>query len=172
MRRPECTIDASCLIALDHLDLIPKLALLFARVWIPKAVRDEVSKRKATKNALRSALRNNAFLQRCDQYDKTSVEILATGVNRDRGEAETVQQASQIGAAALIDERKGRRLAEANSVTVHGVLWVLQSLYEQQLTTTTDTVLAIQSLRRRGYRLPKSAVEALLQRAGASGSSD
>lgn len=56
MRVPRCTIDSSCVIALDHLDLLPQLSLLVSRVLVPKAVREELLKRRATKRSVTSPL--------------------------------------------------------------------------------------------------------------------
>jgi hypothetical protein len=61
MRARRCTIDSSCVIVLDHLDLMPQLSLLFSIVLVPKAVRDD------------------AFLQRCDGYEKGTVDFLSSG---------------------------------------------------------------------------------------------
>jgi len=76
MRVPRCTIDSSCVIALDHLDLLPQLSLLFSRVLVPKAVREELLKRRATKDRLRSFFNEYAFLERCDDYEKGTVDFL------------------------------------------------------------------------------------------------
>ena len=38
----QCTIDTSCAIALDTLDLLPKLSWLFSRVLLPKALHKEL----------------------------------------------------------------------------------------------------------------------------------
>lgn len=48
MRVRSCTIDSSCVIALDHLNLVPQLSMLFAIVLVPKAVREDLFKRRAT----------------------------------------------------------------------------------------------------------------------------
>src|SRR5437899_3230547 len=52
MRSRRCTIDSSCIIALDHLQLVPQLSLLFSPVLVPKAVRKELFKRRVTKDRL------------------------------------------------------------------------------------------------------------------------
>jgi hypothetical protein len=74
--RERCTIDSSCIIALDHLDLLPKVSLLFSRVLVPRAVRQDLFKRRATKNRLRSLFDSYAFFERCDDYDKGAVDSL------------------------------------------------------------------------------------------------
>jgi hypothetical protein len=52
MRVRRSTIDSSCVIALDHLDLIPELSLLFSIVLVPKAVREDLFKRRVAKDRL------------------------------------------------------------------------------------------------------------------------
>src|SRR5262249_18584822 len=115
MRVRSCTIDSSCLIALDHLNLIPSLSVLFSRVLVPKAVRQDLFKRRATKERLQTIFDSYAFFQRCDEYERVAVDFLlseraAKGM-RDRGEVEAVVQAAQFGAAVVVDDRWGRQLA-------------------------------------------------------------
>lgn len=57
MREGRCTIDSSCVIALHHLGLLPQLSMLFSTVLIPKAVREELSKRRLSKDHLRFLFR-------------------------------------------------------------------------------------------------------------------
>jgi hypothetical protein len=72
--------------------------MLFAVVLVPKAVRAELSRRRATKDHLRFLFREYAFFQRCDDYDNGSVDFLLGERRReggtDRGEVEAAVQAS------------------------------------------------------------------------------
>ena len=106
MRELRCTIDSSWVIALEHLNLLPQLSFLFARVLVPKAVRKELFKRRGTKDRLRSLFDTYAFFQRCDGYDAGAVDFLlaerARQGMRDRGEVEAVVQASEFGAAVIV----------------------------------------------------------------------
>jgi len=116
MRPPICTIDASSVIALDHLGLLPQLSVLFSRVLIPKAVRTELYRRRATKDRLQAILDSYAFVERCDSYDKGAVDLLlsehaALGVE-DRGEAEAVVQAAEAGAVVIVDDPWGPTAGE------------------------------------------------------------
>ena len=79
MRARRCTIDSSCVIVLDHLDLMPQLSLLFSIVLVPKAVRDDLFKRRATKDRLQFLFDTYAFFQRCDGYEKGTVDFLSSG---------------------------------------------------------------------------------------------
>jgi predicted nucleic acid-binding protein len=169
MRSRRCTIDSSCIIALDHLQLVPQLSLLFSPVLVPKAVRNELFKRRATKDRLQLVFSTYGFFQRCDGYDQGAVDFLLAerarlGV-RDRGEAEAVVQASQVGAAVIVDDRWGRDLAARFDLDFHGTVWVLEQLHQLGLLSSTlRNCFAL--LRRRGMRLPWETVNELLLRVG------
>jgi len=134
MRAGRCTIDSSCIIALDHLDLVPQLSFLFSAVLVPKGVRKELFKLRATKDRLQAIFASYGFFQRCDGYEHGTVDILLAERTRegveDRGEVEAVVQASQYGASVIIYDRWGRELAERNDLDSHGTLWVLQRLHD------------------------------------------
>ncbi len=165
MRPLRCTIDASCVIALDHLDLLPKLSVLFDRVLLPKAVREELFKRRATKDRIQANLRDLAFLEACDRYDKAAVEVMLTyakrGPTKDRGEAEAVGQAAAVGASVIVDEKSGRRLAELFGLECHGTLWVLKRLFDLELLGPAEVTKGLDRLLERGVRLPRAAVASL-----------
>jgi predicted nucleic acid-binding protein len=165
MRSRRCTIDSSCIIALDHLDLVPQLSLLFSPVLVPKAVRSELFKYRATKNRLQFILSTYSFFQRCDGYDQGTVDFLLAerarlGV-KDRGEVEAVVQASQFGATVIVDDPWGRDLAARAALDFHGTMWVLQRFHQLGLLSSTlGECFAV--LRDRGMRLPWAMVNQLL----------
>jgi predicted nucleic acid-binding protein len=172
MSPPICTIDASSVIALDHLGLLPQLSFLFSRVLLPKAVRVELFRRRATKDRLKALLRRYAFVERCDDYDKGTVDLLlieraAVGLE-DRGEAEAVVQAAKLGAVVLVDDRWGRKLAERFGRDFHGTFWVLQRFYELGLCSSMATRNHFAELDRCGMWLPWGAVNEFLLEIGDS----
>lgn len=170
MRSPKCTIDSSCLIALDHLDLIPKLSLLFSEVLVPKAVRQDLFKRRSTKDRVRALFDQYAFFKPCNEYDKVAVDILLVERTRkglkDRGEAEAVVQAAQIGASVIVDDKWGRDLAASHAISCNGTLWVLKQLFNLQLIGPSDLKNHFLSLRRRRYFLPWEQVNDFLLQVG------
>jgi predicted nucleic acid-binding protein len=170
MRGRRCTIDSSCVIALDHAGLIPKLSVLFSKVLVPKAVREELFKRRVTKDRLQSIFANYAFVERCDGYDQGAVDLLLLEQSRqggqDRGEAEALVQAAQAGAVVVIDDRWGRDLAARYDLDCHGTLWVLEQLHQTSLVSGKEIREAVQSMRHRGIRLPWTSVDEMLVRIG------
>ncbi len=166
MRLPACTIDASSVIALDHLNLLPQLSFLFSRVLLPRAVQIELFRRRATKDRLKAVLDSYAFVERCDDYDRGTVDILlieraAQGVE-DRGEAEAVVQAAEVGAMVVVDDPWGRKLAESFGRDFHGTFWILKRLFELGLFSSAACRTHFAELFHRGIRLPKTSVNEFL----------
>src|SRR5947207_3063865 len=107
MRARRCTIDSSCVIALDQLELVLQLSLLFSSVLVPKAVREDLFKRRATKDRLQGLFQAYDFFKRCDGYEQGVIDFLLAqrardGGVQDRGEVEAVVQASQFGAIVIV----------------------------------------------------------------------
>jgi predicted nucleic acid-binding protein len=170
MRPRRCTIDSSCLIALDHLDLVPSLSWLFSAVLVPKAVREELFKQRETKDRLQALFSAYAHIQRCDNYDQGTVDFLLAERTRqgkrDRGEIEAVVQATQLGATVIVDDPWGRQLAERNDLEFHGTVWILQKFHELALVSSTDLRDDFAALQRRGTRLPWEIVNEYLTQIG------
>jgi predicted nucleic acid-binding protein len=164
MRVRRCTIDSSCIIALDYLNLVPQLSLLFSIVLVPKAVRNELFKLRATKDRLQSIFSTYAFFQRCDGYEQGTVDFLlserARLGSKDRGEVEAIVQAAEVGAAVIVDDPWGRELAALAELDFCGTVWVLQRFHELGLISSLRNCFA--ALRDRGTRLPWAAVNELL----------
>jgi predicted nucleic acid-binding protein len=170
MRLRRCTIDSSCVIALDHLDLIPGLSLLFSIVLVPKAVREDLFKRRISKDRLKSFFEVYAFLQPCNDYDNGTVDFLLAEKTRegkqDRGEAETVVQASQLGATVIVDDPWGRELAAGYDLEFHGTVWILQRFHELDLLSSVAVRDCFKSLRLRKAHLPWQIIDAFLVQIG------
>ncbi len=171
MTKPVGVIDASCVIALDAVNLLPKLAWLFGRLLIPKAVRTELYRRRITKDRLRVLQREySSFVISCDDYDQGAVDVLLTGRTplgkKDRGETETVVQAAAAGATVIVDDPFGRRLAKQYSLEYHGTIWVLERLQLLGLLTPGELRRHLEELKYRRIRFPKKAADELLQRLG------
>jgi len=106
------TSPLTALLAVGEARLLPEL---FAEVVIPEAVRDEL---------LRSHPSLPAWLRVEPVQDAAGAARLAQFV--DPGEAEAIELAKELRAdRLLIDERRGRRLAAQEGVSVIGLLGVV-----------------------------------------------
>ncbi len=172
MRLPTCTVDSSAVVALDHLDLLPRLSVMFSRVLLPRGVRAELFSLPGREERLGKLSESYRFIENCDDYDQTAVDILfserrASGL-RDRGEAEAVVQATEVGAMVLIDDAWGRRLAARFGRECHGTFWVLRRFHELGFASAAETRAHFFRVRERGIRLPWKDVNDFLAEIGES----
>lgn len=166
--RPIAVIDSSCVIALDILNLLPALSVLFNRLLLPKAVRQELNQRQIMKDRVEAYQNEYAtFVIFCDQYDQGAVDVLLSEKKRlgkkDRGETEAVVQAAMEGAMVIIDDRDGRRLALQQSVDCHGTIWILEQLRMRDLLRPLTLRQCFVELRSREIRFPGNEANRLLQ---------
>ena len=76
-------VDASPLINLVHLDLARELALFFDRVYVPRAVQEEINKKGRFRYRLNKLYRTGFFV-RCMTANTIDVRLLQAEL--DRGE--------------------------------------------------------------------------------------
>jgi hypothetical protein len=137
MQRPRVgkiavVIDASCLIYLWYLDVLPRLVVRYYPIHIPRYVLEEVRRKGRSKRRLQELIRHNPFLKICDVNNEYDVQLLYDHSRNplaaiDRGEAEVIIQARELNISeVLIDDRKGRTVARQHSLNPRGVLGILK----------------------------------------------
>ena len=122
------TSPLTALLAIGEVEILPQL---FAEVVIPSAVRDEL-------------LRNHSDLPDWLRVVivKDSAEARRLMELVDRGEAEAIELAKELHADhLLIDERKGRRLAIKEGVSVIGLLGAVLLAKRRELIPSARAVL-------------------------------
>ncbi len=119
-------IDASALISLAHLGLAGELTLFFDRVYVPRAVQEELNKKGRFRYRL-NKLYGAGFFARCRTADIFNVRLLQAEL--DRGESEALIQAQEKQAAYFVgDERRARAIAERMGRKPVGTLRLLARL--------------------------------------------
>jgi len=147
--------DTSPVTSLLSIGRIGLLRSLFGTVVIPAAVRAEL---------LRFHSDLPAFLECRVVKDQAKVEALS--IELDRGEAEAIALASEIGADfVLMDESIGRRVALRESVCVIGVVGVLLMAKQKGLVGSLSDVLE-ELCREAGFYLADAVKSAALMAAG------
>lgn len=125
-------IDSSSLIYLHHLNLLSKLIIRYDKVYVPRYVYEEVSRKRRMRHRLRRLFQEIPFLEQCFVTNEVNVQLLC---NRklnpsaviDRGEAEVIIQARERQISdVLLDEYKGRKVAEQHTLNVVGTLGLLK----------------------------------------------
>jgi predicted nucleic acid-binding protein len=119
-------VDASPLINLTHLGLAGELTLFFDRVYVPRAVQEELNKKGRFRYRLNKLYRTG-FFTRCLTANKVDVLLLRAELHK--GEAEALIQAREKQAAYFIgDEKRARTIATNMGRTAVGTLRLLARL--------------------------------------------
>jgi len=113
--------DSSPVIAMSSVEQLDILRLLYNEVLIPEKVWQEITflGKSGSVN-----IRNSEWIRVCPPTGQAMVKLLEAEL--DSGEAEAITLALEVRAELLlIDERKGRTLAEHMGLNIIGVLGIL-----------------------------------------------
>ncbi len=157
--------DASVLIALariGHLDMLPTL---FGKVFIPRAVAREIEVGGKDGSEL---FKQAEWIHIVDLRSLELTEKLSSphrnNVKLDKGEAQAIALALELDADyLLIDERRGRRVAESLGIDLIGVLGVLALAKRKGL--LPEIRPALDALRRVGFRISDDLYRFVLEEA-------
>lgn len=140
------------LVLIGEVDVLPRL---YGRVLIPGAVHDELT-RVETPVQVRQWLRKPP-----EWLERRAVEDTGGFARLDRGEREVITLCLSLGAdLALLDEKKGRAVAQEQGLKVVGTLGVLAQAAAQNLLALPD---AIERLRRTSFQISEALLEAVLE---------
>lgn len=136
--------NASPLINLARIQRFDLLKQFYGRVTIPTAVYDEVVIHGRERDGSRD-VRNAAWILRAAPTDELAVSALAAQL--DRGEASAIILARELDAELLlIDEIRGRRVAERLGVKITGTLGILaRAKREGLIPNVRDEIARLQS---------------------------
>jgi predicted nucleic acid-binding protein len=139
------------LIAAGHADL---LTGLFGQILVPLGVADELSDRAAPEKVRAWIAHPPSWLQIHPIQSPPNPELVAA---LDRGEREAIQLATEQRADVLImDEWKGRAIAQRRGIPLTGALGVLGEAYQRALIDRPLDILA--DIRQQGFRKNDSLV--------------
>ena len=156
--------NASVLIGLSS---IGKLFLVRERfpqgIWIPEAVRREVIDEGGARPGARE-ISDSKWIRVQKVEDKTIVGLLLTEL--DKGEAEAIALAHEVGAGIiLLDERDARRAAKRMNLSVLGTIGVL--IWAKKVGKVESLKEQLDALRDHGnFRFSQTIYESALQEVG------
>ena len=148
--------DTSPLIILKKSEAIFILDNLFDKVLIPKSVQKELFKKE---KEFFSSLR---ILRATDPNDLNLIKALKLIV--DEGEAEAIALALELNLPILIDDRKGRRVAEKLGLKFIGSLGLLKIAKERGIIAEVKPF--IQKFLNKGYYLDEGLIKRFLENLG------
>ena len=154
--------DSAPLIALALVGQFDLLKSLYGSVSIPHAVHSEVTGDELTRPGTKE-VRDAEWLRVCNVQDRTAVALLRQQL--DIGESEAIVLACQLEAdALLIDEKKGRRIAQSQGLRVIGTVGTI--LLAKQRTLIDEVTPLLMDLQDAGFRMSPSLFRDVQRMAG------
>ena len=151
-------VDSSCLIGLAQIGIFGLLREVFAEIFIPGAVYEEVvvkGRGEAGSAETESAVKDGWVSMKAVN-DEIAVNALTT--NLGKGESEVIILCKELGFDyALIDERTAREKAALMSVKTMGVLGVMDLAIEMGF--AIDKKRLVKQLREVGFRISDKLYE-------------
>ena len=145
-------VDSSCLIGLAQIEIFGLLREMFAEIYIPGAVYEEVvvKGRGETGSVETESAVKDGWISIKAVNDEMAVNALTT--NFGKGESEVIVLCRESGFDyALIDERKAREEATLMSVNTMGVLGFMDLAIEMGF--AIDKKKLVKQLRKVGFRI-------------------
>ena len=138
MSRKIVVADASCLIVLHNIQELPLLQKLFGEVFITKEVRNEFG------------LDLPAWIEIKEIQNKFQQNAL--NLILDDGEASSIALSLEtVNSLLIIDEKKGRRIAQELGLKIIGTLGVILRAKEEGLIDSIEAIL--ENLEKVGFRI-------------------
>lgn len=154
--------DASPLINLARAGQFNLLSVFYGRIVIPQAVYDEVVTHGAGRDGSRE-VQSASWIELQTPQDELAVRTLATELGR--GEATAIVLSQELGASLLlIDEIRGRRIAQQLGLQVRGTLGILARARREKRILSLREVL--DRLRARGTWIEQELYEEVLRLVG------
>lgn len=157
--------DTTPLISLMKIGKLELLNELFGKVYIPKAVFQELTVNSLFVNEAQE-IKKCEYIQMVEVDDRKTVGILRRATGLDAGESEAiVLTEEQQGNVLLMDEMKGRTVAKQMGIKIMGTIGILMISLEKRLISYAETVQSIEILKDSGRHFKKELYEELLKAA-------
>ena len=142
--------DSSTLITLLDTKNFDLLFKLFHEIIITDEVYAEITHKFYHKEEIDSHLiQNNLKLQSVEH--KEMYEMLTKRL--DRGEAESITLAKKLELPLIIDERKGRNIANSLGIPIIGLIGILLKLLEKEILSKEEAIEVIEQVEANDFRL-------------------
>lgn len=148
------------LIKINRLDLLEKL---FEEVLIPEAVYRELTTNALFENEAK-IVKTSSFLKTSSVQNRKSLQLLQAVSGLDDGESEAIVLADELKSDVLImDERKGRKVAEKLGIKITGTVGVLLQSYSENMISSDEIKTYLDQLKNSNIRLSESLIQKALE---------
>ena len=154
--------DTTPIISLIKINRIDLLEQLFGEVFIPEAVFRELTTNSIYSDEAK-IVESASFMKTIPIQNRKSLEILQAISGLDDGESEAIILADELKSDVLIiDERKGRKVAQKMGITITGTIGILLQAHNEKMISTNEIKLYLEQLKNRNIRLSDSLIQEVL----------
>ena len=147
------------LIKINRLDLLQKL---FGEILIPEAVYRELTTNALFENEAK-IVKASAFLKTSAVQNRKSLQLLQAVSGLDDGESEAIILADELKSDVLIiDERKGRKVAQKLGIKITGTVGVLLQAHDENMIAADEIKTYLDQLKNSNIRLSDSLIQEAL----------
>lgn len=149
------------LMKIGHLDLLEKT---FGEIQIPEAVYTELTSNPRFQTEI-SQIQNCPFIHIQKISDERSVNLFRRATGLDIGESEAIILSDDIHAdLLLIDEVKGRQVAEQMGIKIMGTIGFLLASFEEKIISEAEIIEIVEYLRNSSRHISERYLNILLER--------
>ena len=141
--------DTTALIILaktNHLDLLTNF---IDRVYIPKAVMNEIQYKN---DIVKVLIENSDFIETKEVSNQEILSDIQT-TNLDLGETEAIALALELDLRLIIDEKTGRKIASKKGVKIIGLLGILEANFRLEFISYRELLYILEDFKNVDYRL-------------------
>ena len=154
--------DTTPIISLIKINRIDLLEQLFGEVLIPEAVFRELTTNSIYSGETR-IVKASSFMKTMPIKNRKSLDILQAISGLYDGESGAIILADELQSDVLIiDERKGRKVAQKMGITITGTAGILIQAYNEKMISSSEIILYIEQLKNNNIRLSDSLIQEIL----------
>ena len=152
--------DSTALITLINIEEFDLLKFFTQKIVIPIEVYEEISIGEKDKRFLDAQVETK-FLEVIPYENKLLFSEL--NILLDKGESASIALASEKNPPLIIDEKKGRSVAQNMGIEIVGLIGVLRFLYRNGKITKKRTEEILEKLNNSSFRISKKLVDMVLK---------
>ena len=145
--------DSTTLIILFDLERVELLSNLFDQIYIPSTVYSEISVKKE--------LELPTFIEVVEVEESVDLKLLRKLL--DEGESEAIALAKKMELGIIIDEKKGRKIAENYGLRVIGLLGIVYLNIKKGYMSEESAIKFLDEALAHGYRINEKLISQMFE---------
>ncbi len=145
--------DSTSLIILFDLERVELLSNLFAKIYIPDAVYEEIN--------FKEVITLPSFIEIVKVENSELLNSLKNLL--DIGESEAITLAKEKSLSLIIDEKKGRKIAQTLDVQIIGLLGIIYLNVKKEFLSKKEAEQFLLSAINHGYRINKKLIDDMME---------